>query len=154
MDKSINLKKLIDYVSDYNLLNLDSVLKNKDLNKLFDSLNIDFNKDLSDLGMLFYDVKNGYYNVGKKVYISLSLLIVYLLCPEEILEPLIGKKNFLKSILFASFVFVSVKDELNKYRLFLNDNMVLLKNDLGNIIYFKHRCNQSLSEDLWIVEKS
>lgn len=153
MDKKINVKKMIDYVSDYNLLNLDSVLKNKDFQKLFDLLNIDVERDLSDLGMLFYDVKNGYYNVGKKVYISLSLLIIYLLCPEEIMEPIVGKRNFIKSILIASFVFVSVKDELNKYRLFLDDNRVELKDDLGSIVYFKHRCDQSVTEDLWILEK-
>lgn len=150
MDKNLNLKKLIDYISDSSLFNLDSVIKKKDLTKLFEELNIDLDKDLSDLGMLLYDIKKGYYSVGKKVYVSLLLFAVYLICPEEILEPLIGKKNFLKSILITSFIFISIKDELNKYRLFLNDNKVEQKNELGSVVYYKHRCNQSLSEDLWV----
>lgn len=140
MDNNFDLKDLFKMISDSTLLNFSKYIEEDKLSTVREFFNFDIDSYLELMSMLLYDVKNGYYkNFDNKTIWSISLLFIYIICPEDLLEPLIGKKNFIKSFLLFSFSFINIKKELDIYKAFLEEHKVEKENEFGKIIFYDHR---------------
>ena len=140
MDNNFDLKDLFKMISDSTLLNFSKYIEEDKLSTVREFFNFDIDSYLELMSMLLYDVKNGYYkNIDNKTIWSISLLFIYIICPEDLLEPLIGKKNFIKSFLLFSFSFINIKKELDIYKAFLEEHNVEKDNEFGKITLYDHR---------------
>lgn len=140
MDNNFDLKDLFKMISDSTLLNFSKYIEEDKLSTVREFFNFDIDSYLELMYMLLYDVKNGYYkNIDNKTIWSISLLFIYIICPEDLLEPLIGKKNFIKSFLLFSFSFINIKKELDIYNAFLEEHKVEKDNEFGKITFYDHR---------------
>lgn len=140
MDNNFDLKDLFKMISDSTLLNFSKYIEEDKLSTVREFFNFDIDSYLENMSMLLYDVKNGYYkNIDNKTIWSISLLFIYIICPEDLLEPLIGKKNFIKSFLLFSFSFINIKKELDIYKAFLEEHKVEKENEFGKITFYDHR---------------
>lgn len=140
MDNNFDLKDLFKMISDSTLLNFSKYIEEDKLSTVREFFNFDIDSYLELMSMLLYDVKNGYYkNIDNKTIWSISLLFIYIICPEDLLEPLIGKKNFIKSFLLFSFSFINIKKELDIYKAFLEEHKVEKENEFGKITFYDHR---------------
>lgn len=140
MDNNFDLKDLFKMISDSTLLNFSKYIEEDKLSMVREFFNFDIDSYLELMSMLLYDVKNGYYkNIDNKTIWSISLLFIYIICPEDLLEPLIGKKNFIKSFLLFSFSFINIKKELDIYKAFLEEHKVEKENEFGKITFYDHR---------------
>lgn len=140
MDNNFDLKDLFKMISDSTLLNFSKYIEEDKLSTVREFFNFDIDSYLELMSMLLYDVKNGYYkNFDNKTIWSISLLFIYIICPEDLLEPLIGKKNFIKSFLLFSFSFINIKKELDIYKAFLEEHKVEKENEFGKITFYDHR---------------
>lgn len=140
MDNNFDLKDLFKMISDSTLLNFSKYIEEDKLSTVREFFNFDIDSYLELMSMLLYDVKNGYYkNIDNKTIWSISLLFIYIICPEDLLEPLIGKKNFIKSFLLFSFSFINIKKELDIYKVFLEEHKVEKENEFGKITFYDHR---------------
>ena len=140
MDNNFDLKDLFKMISDSTLLNFSKYIEEDKLSTVREFFNFDIDSYLELMSMLLYDVKNGYYkNIDNKTIWSISLLFIYIICPEDLLEPLIGKKNFIKSFLLFSFSFINIKKELDIYKAFLEEYKVEKENEFGKITFYDHR---------------
>ena len=140
MDNNFDLKDLFKMISDSTLLNFSKYIEEDKLSTVREFFNFDIDSYLELMSMLLYDVKNGYYkNIDNKTIWSISSLFIYIICPEDLLEPLIGKKNFIKSFLLFSFSFINIKKELDIYKAFLEEHKVEKENEFGKITFYDHR---------------
>lgn len=140
MDNNFDLKDLFKMISDSTLLNFSKYIEEDKLSTVREFFNFDIDSYLELMSMLLYDVKNGYYkNIDNKTIWSISLLFIYIICPEDLLEPLIGKKNFIKSFILFSFSFINIKKELDIYKDFLEEHKVEKENEFGKITFYDHR---------------
>ena len=150
MENNKDLKEIFKTISDSALLNFSSSIREDKLNIVREILKFDIDSYLESMSMLLYDVKNGYYkNVDNKTVWSIALFFIYIICPEDLLEPFIGKKNFIKSFILFSFSFINIKKELDKYRESLDKHKVETSNEFGKIIYYNHREEYWFMEELW-----
>lgn len=140
MENNFDLKDLFKMISDSTLLNFSKFIQEDKLSMVREFFNSDIDSYLELMSMLLYDVKNGYYkNIDNKTIWSISLLFIYIICPEDLLEPLIGKKNFIKSFILFSFSFINIKKELDIYKAFLEEHKVEKENEFGKITFYDHR---------------
>lgn len=140
MDNNFDLKDLFKMISNSTLLNFSKYIEEDKLSTVREFFNFDIDSYLENMSMLLYDVKNGYYkNIDNKTIWSISLLFIYIICPEDLLEPLIGKKNFIKSFILFSFSFINIKKELDIYKAFLEEHKVEKENEFGKITFYDHR---------------
>ncbi|MCI6610249.1 MAG: hypothetical protein MSH08_05825 [Ezakiella sp.] len=135
-----DLKKILSKISDSDLLNLSIYTDNIKVKSLFEKFHLDLTKDLDTLGMLLYDIKNDYYtDIDNRVYFILALFAIYIIMPNSVLEPLIGKKNFFKTGLLLLFSGIYVNEELKKYKAFISDKECLFQTEYGTVKYYTHR---------------
>lgn len=140
MENNFDLNNLFKMISDSTLLNFSKFIQEDNLSMVREFFKYDIDSYLELMSMLLYDVKNGYYkNIDNKTIWSITLLFIYIICPEDLLEPLIGKKNFIKSFILFSFSFINIKKELDIYRAFLEEHKVEEINEYGKITFYDHR---------------
>ncbi|MDY3946747.1 MAG: hypothetical protein SOZ40_01925 [Ezakiella sp.] len=138
------------------LLNLANNLSKENIIKFTDSLKealsetqiLDKAKSTLDL---FYemarDYANSYYDGIDEVSLPLiGLGILYFILPESLFEDILGKKTLFRSAFVFGTLYFILNRELKKYKLFLNENLVVEENNLGKIIYFKHRLNDEYED--------
>lgn len=135
-----DLKKTFSKISDSDLLNLSKYTDNLKVKSFFENSHLNLTNDLDTLGMLLYDIKNDYYtDIDNKVYYILILFAIYIIMPNSVLEPLIGKKNYFKTSLFLLFSGIYVNEELKKYKAFISDKECLFQTEYGTVKYYTHR---------------